>query len=84
VRQIMLAEPNVLAESAVIRFTLANGRGSIRMISPDSTQVLQGSVKWTVAADRPPMLKRPPTGQRAAPTHGGSRFRGCYSSWMVG
>jgi len=41
-----------LAESPVVPFTINNLGGSLKLTSPDPTQVLHGKVKWSVEGDR--------------------------------
>src|SRR5207237_1416941 len=43
----------VLAQTAPIPFNVANGPGTIRLVSPDAAQTLGGTVRWEVEANYP-------------------------------
>jgi hypothetical protein len=51
------ADGKVLAKSGVVRFKVANGNASIRLVSPDPARPLRGVVKWAVEATRPVTAK---------------------------
>lgn len=43
----------LLAQTPATAFTIANGPGTIRLVSPDASQTLRGTVRWEVEANYP-------------------------------